>query len=129
MSDEAQTNLSRRERQIMDAIYRLGRASVTEVMENIPDPPSYSAVRAMMGILETKGHLTHEQEGPKYVYLPTVARERARKTALRSLVSTFFDGSSREAITALLEMPDGKLSKGELDALSELIEKAKKEGR
>jgi len=129
MSDEAQTSLSRRERQIMDAIYRLGRASVTEVMENIPDPPSYSAVRAMMGILETKGHLTHEQEGAKYVYLPTVARERARKTALRSLVSTFFDGSSREAITALLEMPDGKLSKGELDALSELIEKAKKEGR
>lgn len=129
MSDEQQTNLSRRERQIMDAIYRLGRASVTEVMENIPDPPSYSAVRAMLGILENKGHLTHQQEGAKYVYLPIVARERARKTALKSLVTTFFDGSSREAITALLEMPDGKLSKTELDALGELIEKAKKEGR
>ena len=129
MSDEAQTSLSRRERQIMDAIYRLGRASVTDVMENIPDPPGYSAVRAMLGILENKGHLTHEQEGAKYVYLPTVARERARKTALKSLVTTFFDGSSREAIAALLEMPDGKLSKGELDALGELIEKAKKEGR
>ena len=113
----------------MDAIYRLGRASVTEVMENIPDPPSYSAVRAMLGILENKGHLTHQQEGAKYVYLPIVARERARKTALKSLVTTFFDGSSREAIAALLEMPDGKLSKNELDALGELIERAKKEGR
>ncbi|HEY8210448.1 MAG TPA: BlaI/MecI/CopY family transcriptional regulator [Myxococcaceae bacterium] len=129
MADETPTNLSRRERQIMDAIYRLGRASVTDVMENIPDPPSYSAVRAMLGILETKGHLTHQQEGAKYVYLPTVARERARKTALKSLVQTFFDGNSREAIAALLEMPDGKLSKGELDALGDLIDKAKKEGR
>jgi predicted transcriptional regulator len=129
MSDETQTNLSRRERQIMDAIYRLGRASVTDVMENIPEPPSYSAVRAMLGILETKGHLAHQQEGAKYVYVPIVARERARKTALKSLVTTFFDGSSREAIAALLEMPDGKLSKGELDALGELIDKAKKEGR
>ena len=129
MSDETQTNLSRRERQIMDAIYRLGRASVSEVMDNIPDPPSYSAVRAMMGILETKGHLTHQQEGAKYVYLPIVARERARKTALKSLVQTFFDGSSREAIAALLDLPDGKLSKGELDALGELLEKVKKEGR
>lgn len=129
MADEMQSSLSRRERQIMDAIYRLGRASVTEVMENIPDPPSYSAVRAMLGILETKGHLRHEQDGAKYVYLPMVARERARKTALKSLVQTFFDGSSREAIAALLELPDGKLSKGELDALGELIEKAKKEGR
>ncbi|HVE85930.1 MAG TPA: BlaI/MecI/CopY family transcriptional regulator [Myxococcales bacterium] len=129
MSDETQTNLSRRERQIMDAIYRLGKASVSEVMDNIPDPPSYSAVRAMLGILETKGHLRHEQEGAKYMYLPMVARERARKTALKSLVQTFFDGSSREAIAALLEMPDGKLSKGELDVLGDLIERAKKEGR
>ena len=129
MSDETPSSLSRRERQIMDAIYRLGRASVTDVMENIPDPPSYSAVRAMLGILENKGHLTHEQEGAKYVYLPVVARERARKTALKSLVQTFFDGSSREAIAALLEMPEAKFSKGELDALQELIDKAKKEGR
>jgi len=129
MSDETQSHLSRRERQIMDAVYRLGRASVTEVMGNIPEPPGYSAVRAMLGILEAKGHLRHEQEGAKYVYLPVVARERARKTALKSLVQTFFDGSSREAIAALLEAPDGKLSRGELDALGELIEKAKKEGR
>jgi len=129
MSDETPSSLSRRERQIMDAIYRLGRASVTDVMENIPDPPGYSAVRAMLGILENKGHLTHEQEGAKYVYLPVVARERARKTALKSLVQTFFDGSSREAIAALLEMPEAKFSKGELDALQELIDRAKKEGR
>ncbi|HYV47788.1 MAG TPA: BlaI/MecI/CopY family transcriptional regulator [Myxococcaceae bacterium] len=129
MADENATNLSRRERQIMDAIYRLGRASVTDVMENIPDPPSYSAVRAMLGILENKGHLTHQQEGAKYVYLPVVARERARKTALKSLVQTFFDGSSHEAIAALMEMPEAKLSKGDLDALQELIDKAKKEGR
>lgn len=129
MSDEQQSNLSRRERQIMDAVYRLGRVSVTDVMDNIPDPPSYSAVRAMLGILETKGHLRHEQEGAKYVYLPTLAREKARKSALKSLVQTFFDGSSGEAIAAILEMPDGKLSRGELQALSDLIEKAKKEGR
>jgi len=129
MSDETPSSLSRRERQIMDAIYRLGRASVTDVMENIPDPPGYSAVRAMLGILENKGHLTHEQEGAKYVYLPVVARERARKTALKSLVQTFFDGSSREAIAALLEMPEAKFSKGELDDLQELIDRAKKEGR
>jgi predicted transcriptional regulator len=129
MADEIQSSLSRRERQIMDAVYRLGRASVTDVMDNIPDPPSYSAVRAMLGILENKGHLRHEQEGAKYVYLPTLAREKARKSALKSLVQTFFDGSSREAIAALLEMPDGKLSKDELQALGDLIEKAKKEGR
>lgn len=129
MSDEQQSNLSRRERQIMDAVYRLGRVSVTDVMDNIPDPPSYSAVRAMLGILEAKGHLRHEQEGAKYVYLPTLAREKARKSALKSLVQTFFDGSSGEAIAAILEMPDGKLSRGELQALSDLIEKAKKEGR
>lgn len=123
------SNLSRRERQIMDAIYRLGRATVSEVMEQIPEPPSYSAVRAMLGILEDKGLLRHEQDGPKYVYLPVVEREKARKSALQSLVNTFFDGSSRDAIAALLELPDGKFSKGELDALTGLIEKAKKEGR
>jgi predicted transcriptional regulator len=125
MADPAQ--LSRRERQIMDAIYRLGRATVAEVIEEIPDPPGYSAVRAMLGILEDKGLLRHEQQGPKYVYLPVVEREKARQSALQSLVRTFFDGSSRDAIAALLD--DSKLSKGELDVLSQLIEKAKKEGR
>ncbi len=127
MADPA--NLSRRERQIMDAIYRLGRATVTEVMEQIPEPPGYSAVRAMLGILEDKGLLRHEQEGAKYVYLPVVERETARKSALQSLVKTFFDGSSREAIAALLELPDAKLDDRELEVLSKLIDKAKKEGR
>lgn len=122
-------NLSRRERQIMEAIYQLGRATVAQVIERMPDPPSYSAVRALLGILEEKGVLRHEQDGAKYVYLPMVAREKARTTALKSLVRTFFDGSSREAIAALLELPDAKLSSKELDALTELIERAKKEGR
>jgi BlaI family transcriptional regulator, penicillinase repressor len=119
--------LSRRERQIMEAIYRLGRATVAEVIEQIPEPPGYSAVRAMLGILEDKGLLRHEQEGPKYVYLPVVEREQARVSALKSLVHTFFDGSSRDAIAALLD--DSKLSTGELDTLTQLIDKAKKEGR
>jgi predicted transcriptional regulator len=127
MAEDAQSNLSRRERQIMDAIYRLGRASVADVMDNIPEPPSYSAVRAMLGILEEKGHLRHEQSGAKYLYVPIVAREKARKSALKSMVQTFFDGSSREAIAALLE--ETKLSKNELDQLSDIIERARKEGR
>ena len=124
---EAQVQLSRRERQIMDVIYQLGKATVADVLERIPDPPSYSAVRAMLGILEDKGVLKHEQDGARYVYLPTVAREKARKSALKNLVNTFFDGSSREAIAALLD--ETKLSKNELEQLSELIDKAKKEGR
>lgn len=127
MSEYSQ--LSRRERQIMEAVYRLGRATVSEVVAQISDPPSYSAVRALMNVLEEKGHLRHEQDGPRYVYLPTVGREKARKSALKSLVSTFFDGSSREAIAALLELPESKLSESELEELSRLLQKAKKEGR
>ena len=127
MSEYSQ--LSRRERQIMEAVYRLGRATVSEVVANISDPPSYSAVRALMNVLEEKGHLRHEQDGPRYVYLPTVGREKARRSALKSLVSTFFDGSSREAIAALLELPESKLSESELEEISRLLQKAKKEGR
>lgn len=122
-------NLSRRERQIMEAIYQLGRATVAQVIERMPDPPGYSAVRAMLVILEDKGVLRHEQDGARYVYLPMVAREKARTSALQSLVKTFFDGSSREAIAALLELDESKLSPKELDSLTELIERAKKEGR
>jgi predicted transcriptional regulator len=129
MSEDSQSKLSRRERQIMDAVYRLGRATVSDVIEQISDPPSYSAVRALMNVLEEKGQLRHEQDGPRYVYLPTVARDRARRSALKSLLRTFFDGSSREAIAALLELPDSNLSGSELEELSELIAKAKKEGR
>lgn len=121
--------LSRRERQIMDVIYRLGRATAAEVMEQLPDPPSYSAVRAMLRVLEEKGHLRHEQDGPRYAFLPTVNRERARQSALRHLVRTFFDGSAEEAVAALLDMKDGQMSDAELGRLSALIEHAKREGR
>ena len=121
--------LSRRERQIMDVIYRLGRATAADVLAQLPDPPSYSAVRAMLRVLEEKGHLRHEQDGPRYVFLPTVNRARARQSALRHLVRTFFDGSAEEAVAALLDMTDGQMSDAELARLSALIEHAKREGR
>ena len=126
MADAAQ--LSRRERQIMDSIYRRGRATAAEVLEDIPDPPSYSAVRAMLRLLEEKGHLRHEQDGPRYVFLPTVARDRARRSALKHVVRTFFDGSATDAVAALLD-GDRSLSHSELDRLAEMIEQARKEGR
>jgi len=122
------TGLSRRERQIMDVIYRRGRATAAEVLEDIPDPPSYSAVRAMLRLLEEKGHVRHEQDGPRYVFLPIVNRDRARKSALTHVVRTFFDGSATEAVAALLN-DGGKLSDAELDRLSAMIEQAREEGR
>ena len=121
--------LSRRERQIMDAIYRRGQATAAEVLEDMPDPPSYSAVRAMLRVLEEKGHLRHEQQGPRYVFLPTVPREQARRSALQQLVRTFFDGSTEQTVAALLDLSDRKLSDAELDRLSQLIDQARKEGR
>jgi predicted transcriptional regulator len=121
--------LSRRERQIMDSIYRRGRATAAEVLEDLPDPPSYSAVRTMLRLLEDKGHVTHEQDGPRYVYRPTVPRENARTHALKHLVSTFFNGSAEQAMAALLEMSDAGLSSDELDRLQRLIEAAREEGR
>lgn len=127
MADDVASKLSRRERQIMDAIYPVGKATVAEVIERMPDPPSYSAVRAMLNILEEKGVLRHEQDGARYVYLPTVPREKARKSALKNLVTTFFNGSPKEAIAALID--ETRLSRTELETLTELIEKAKKEGR
>ncbi len=121
--------LSRRERQIMDVIYQQGSATAAEVMERLPEPPSYSAVRAMLRVLEEKGHLQHEQDGPRYVYFPTVHRDRARRSALRHLVTTFFGGSTEEAVAALLSGDDARLSDAELDRLSRLIDQAKQEGR
>ena len=129
MADSTHRQLSRRERQIMDVIYQQGSATAAEVMERLPDPPSYSAVRAMLRVLEEKGHLQHEQDGPRYVYKPTVTRERARRSALRHLVRTFFDGSTGEAVAALLDMSDAKLSDVEVDRLARLIDQAKTEGR
>ena len=124
---DAATQLSRRERQIMDVIYRRGRATAAEVLQDIADPPSYSAVRALLRLLEEKGHVHHEQEGPRYVYLPTVNRERARRSALTHVVRTFFDGSATDAVAALLD--NDAVDHADLDRLSALIEQARKEGR
>jgi len=121
--------LSRRERQIMDVIYGRGQATAAEVLEGLPDPPSYSAVRAMLRVLEEKGHLRHEQQGPRYVFLPTVPREQARQSALKQLVQTFFDGSTEQAVAALLDQSARALSDAELDRLARLIDQARKEGR
>lgn len=125
MSKQSHTHLSRRERQIMDIVYRRGRATAAEVLEDLPDPPSYSAVRAALRLLEEKGSLEHEQDGPRYVYLPTVPRDRARTSALRHLVRTFFNGSAEQVVNALVE--DTEMSTAELDRLARLIEQARKE--
>jgi predicted transcriptional regulator len=128
MPDPLTTQLSRRERQIMDVVYRLGRATAAEVLAEMPEPPSYSAVRAMLRLLEEKGHVRHEQDGPRYVYLPTVNRDKARRSAMRHLVRTFFDGSTEDAVAALLQN-DAGISDEELARLAKLIDGAKKEGR
>src|SRR5437870_12645734 len=129
MAKEARAQQSRRERQIMDVVYRLGRATAAEVRRNLPDPPSYSAVRALLRVLEEKGYLRHEQDGPRYVFLPTLSRERARQSAMKQLLQTFFDNSAEQAVAALLDMSRPRLSDAELDRLSEMIERARKEGR
>ena len=123
------TDLSRRERQIMDALFRLGRATAAEVRAAIDDPPSYSAIRAQLRTLEEKGHLKHEADGPRYVYLPRIRPDHARRSALRHLVDTFFAGSAAQAASALLDTHSTKLSKAELDSLAGLIERARQEGR
>lgn len=119
--------LSRRERQILDILYAKGTATVADVQAALPDPPSYSAVRALLRILEEKGHARHESQGTRYVYLPMVPRERARNSALSRIVKTFFDGSAAQAAAALVD--SGSLSDEELTRLSMLIERARKEGR
>ena len=117
-------SLGRRERQILETVYRLGRASVGQVQAELPDPPSYSAVRAMLNLLEEKGHLRHEQDGLKYVYLPVVETETASRSAMAHVVRTFFGGNPAEAATALLDLPDHKLCEEELKQLSTLNHKA-----
>jgi len=129
MSEKPPLGLSPRERQIMDVVYRHGKSTVQEVQDEMPDPPSYSAVRATMRVLEEKGRLRHKEEGRKYVYYPAVAPERARKSALQHIVKTFFGGSAEQAAVALLRMSDTGLSPDELDRLAERIEEARKEGR
>ncbi len=129
MATQSHHQLSRRERQIMDIIYRLGEATAAEVMENLPDPPSYSAVRALLRILEEKTHLRHRQEGPRYVYVPTVPADTARQSALKHVLSTFFEGSVSQAVAALLDMNREDLSDAELARLARLIDQAHEEGR
>jgi BlaI family transcriptional regulator, penicillinase repressor len=121
--------LSRRERQIMDVLYRLGEGTVTEVHERISDAPSYSAVRATMRVLEDKGHLRHRQDGQRYVYLPTVPQDKAKTAALKHVVGTFFNGSAEQAVMALLEMSDAKIPESDLKRLAARIRDAEREGR
>ncbi|HEY0708667.1 MAG TPA: BlaI/MecI/CopY family transcriptional regulator [Polyangia bacterium] len=129
MAKKDRPPLSRREREIMDVVYRLGAPSAAEIASGLADPPSYSAVRALLSILVTKGHLRHESDGARYLYRPTVPRETAQRRALRDLVATFFAGSSKQAVVALLDETSGKLSEQDLAEIRGRIEGEKKQGR
>jgi len=121
--------LSRRERQIMEILYQRGKASAAEVRESMADAPSYSAVRAMLRILEEKGHVKHQAEGLKYVYVPSIGRDKAKRTAVKHLMETFFNGSPEHVVAALLDVSSTRLSGEELDRMADLIERARKEGK
>ena len=123
----APPDLSRRERQILDVLYKSGRATAAEVQEAMPNAPSYSAVRTLLRILEDKGHVVHEQDGARYVYSPTVGRDRAKKSALRHMLNTFFEGSATQAIAALLDADAKRLSADDLDRLKTMIDRARKQ--
>jgi BlaI family transcriptional regulator, penicillinase repressor len=127
--DEELQGLSRRERQIMDFLFQRGKASVSEVMDGIPNPPGYSAVRATLRTLEHKGRVVHEEDGRAYVYRPTVRREAARRSALTHVLKTFFDNSAEQAVAALLELKGPKLTTAELERVARLVDNAKREGR
>src|SRR6188768_2655077 len=120
--------LTKRERQIMDVLYRTGRATAADVLAALPDSPHYSTVRTQLRVLEEKGHVRHESDGLRYVYVPTLARHTARRAALRHLVDTFFDGSAAGAVTALLGRDAGRLTADELDRIDALVQSARKEG-
>ena len=119
--------LSRRERQIMDVLYERGRATAAEILAALPDPPGYSAVRALIKVLEDKGHVKHQEDGPRYVFAPSVPRAKARRNAVKHLLQTFFDDSAGEAVASLLGLSAGKLKAEELDKIEELIARARKE--
>jgi BlaI family transcriptional regulator, penicillinase repressor len=123
---QADRNLSRRERQMMDILYQRGRATAAEIHAQMADAPSYSAVRAKLRVLEEKGHVRHVAEATRYIYLPVVARERAKESALRHVLATFFDNSAEQAMSALLTLEKGKLSEENLNRLSALIEEARR---
>lgn len=122
-------SLSRREREVMDVLYRQGEATVAEVLEALPEPPTYSAVRSILRVLEEKEHIGHREDGPRYVYFPAVARERARTAALDHLVDTFFEGSAESALAALLRRADLDLSEAQVKKLAREIRAAREEGR
>lgn len=121
--------LSRRERQIMDIVYEMKEASAVQVLERLPEPPGYSAVRALLRVLERKGHLVHRQDGPRYVYAPRLPKDKARRSALSHLMRTFFDDSTEDVVAALLDISEDNLSEDDYRRLTELIEKARGEGR
>jgi len=129
MAKAPHSTFSRRERQIMDVLYRLGRATANEVMAELPGEPHDSTVRTQLRVLETKGHVRHEEQGLRYVYMPTLPRHAVRQTALRHLIETFFGGSTEKVLATLLGSEGSKLSDEELDRLAELIEKTRKGGR
>ena len=129
MAEDPTGGLSRRERQVVNALYAGGPATVAEILERIADPPSYSAVRATLSVLEDKGHVQHEADGRRYLYRPTLRPDKARRAALRELVRTYFDGSAEQAAVALLEMSDGALPQEAIERLTAEIELAKKDGR
>ncbi len=129
MAKVAAPALSRRERQIMDVLYRTGRATAAEVQAGMPDAPSYSAVRTMLRILEEKGHVRHEPDGPRYVYIPTVARDKVRRSALKHVVNTFFEGSASQVMAALVELSPRDLNDEEIARLRQLIDNAKQKKR
>jgi predicted transcriptional regulator len=124
-----ESTLTRRERQLMDALYALGRATAAQLRERMPDPPSYSAVRAFLRILEDKGHIRHQQDGARYVYLPVVSARRAQRAAVAHLVRTFFQGSAERAMAALIENADTRLSDEEIDRIERLVAAARQKGR
>ena len=125
MAENLHAVLTRRERQIMDVLFRRGRATAADVMEDLPGSPSYSTVRTQLRVLEEKGYVRHEEEGVRYVYTPAVRRHAARKSALKHLVDTFFDGSAEKAVAALLGGEAARVSSEELDRIAELIAKAR----
>ena len=129
MKPGSHTKLGSRERQIMEVVYRLGRATVAEVLAQLEDPPSYSAVRAMLRILEDKGHLKHIQDGPRYLYLPVVSGDRARRSILQDVVKRLFDNSTEKAVAALIESSSDRMSDSELERLRRLIASARRQGR
>ena len=125
----ALAGLSRRERQIMDILYQRGKVSASEVRESMENAPGYSAVRAMLRVLEEKGHVKHQAEGLKYVYLPVVTHDKAKRSAVKHLLDTFFGDSPEQVVAALLDVSSKRLTREELDRMAEMIEKAKREGK